>query len=55
MGLIILVIVFVIILMLPTVRCAVLHPVSVLRYGVIDLRNYIFHRVVVDKEVSTNH
>lgn len=44
MVIIVLIIAAVVILMLPTVRCAVFHPISVLRYGVIDICNYIFHK-----------
>lgn len=44
MGLIVLIIAAVVVLMLPTVRCAVFHPFAVVRYGVVDLYHYIIHK-----------
>lgn len=44
MGLIVFIIVAVMVFMLPTLRCAVSHPASVVRYGALDLYHYIVHK-----------
>lgn len=44
MGIIVFIIVAVMVLMLPTLRCAVSHPASVVRYGALDLYHYIVHK-----------
>lgn len=44
MGVIVFIIFAVMVLMLPTLRCAVSHPVSVARYGALDLYHYIVHK-----------
>lgn len=44
MGLIIVIIAAVVLLMLPTARCAVFHLPSVVRYGALDLYHYLAHK-----------
>jgi hypothetical protein len=44
MVLVVLIVLAVVLVMFPTLRCGLFHPASVLRYGVLDLYHYIVHK-----------